>query len=386
MYEMESCLPAAIRLHEYLVNVHWHDNGLFGPDPGIRLNYRIGRFIKSYLHGLPWKDDLYYLQGQGYWVLGNWELFERTGESAYRQLALDSCHSIVASQCSDGAWMYPNREWKGRVATVEGIWASIALLETCRRARDDRLLEAALRWHSYLVNTIGFQRFGDELAINYFAHRAGAPPTPNNSAEALRFFSTLASVTGDQRYLQPCAGLATFLRRTQKPSGEFPYLAATTASAQHPRPHFQCCQYNAFMCLGIMRYHELTGDPVVQPVIAKLLKFIAEGVGRAGAVSYECGVNYRHVTYHAGVVAAAFAHAEHLGFSGYDQHANRVFEYVLGRQRPDGSFLYSTGDYRILSDRRSYPRYLAMIMYHLLHVGMQRSQAASRIEHDGSTA
>jgi hypothetical protein len=368
---MDTYLEAAVKAHEYLVRVHWRDRGLWGPDPGIRLNYRIGRFIKSYLPRLPWKDNIYYLQGQGYWVLSNWELYDRTGESRYHQLAVDSCASIVESQCEDGGWTYPNREWKGRVATVEGIWASLALMQTFRRVGDPVLMEAVHRWNRYLVETIGFQRFNDrEHAINYFAHRRGAA-TPNNSADALRFFSNLAAIVNDRQYLEPCARLTSFLRRVQKATGEFPYTVQGVSSPQRPRPHFQCFQYNAFMCLGMLQYHELTGDPAVRELIAKVLDFIVGGIGHDGSVNYECGVPYRSVTYHAGVVAAALTRAGQLGFARYDEYAKRTYAYVLSRQKPNGSFLYSSGDYRVLEDRRSYPRYLVMILYHLLQPGMQ---------------
>lgn len=361
----QTCLETAQRLHRYLLDTHWRADGLYGPDPGVRWNYRVGRFVKSYLQFLHWHDDLYYLQGQGYWVLANWELMDRTDQQEYGDYAMLCCESILRSQCNDGAWVYPNREWKGRIATVEGIWASLALLETYRRSRECRFLNAALRWHTYVMETTGFQRFGDQLAINYFAHRQD-PPVPNNSADALRFFSALADVTGDVDFLAPCSGLVAFLASVQKPTGEFPY-EVRKRNSDRDRPHFQCFQYNAFMCLGMMQYFEITGDATVRPLIEQLLGFLTRGITSVGAVHYECGVPYRHVTYHAAVVAAALVRGRALGFTDYDELAYRAFQYVMQRQGADGSVVYSQGDYRILGDRRSYPRYLAMIMYHLLH-------------------
>ncbi len=76
--QTDELLDAAKRLHRYLFNNHWTGHALIGPDPGIRFNYRIGRFIKSYFSSIDWKDDLYYLQGQGYWILGNWLLFTKS--------------------------------------------------------------------------------------------------------------------------------------------------------------------------------------------------------------------------------------------------------------------------------------------------------------------
>src|SRR2546425_641203 len=110
---------AAISLHRYMIARHWTGRALIGPDPGIRFNYRIGRFIKSYLRQVRWRDDYYYLQGQGYWTLSNWHLFDLLGEETYRDIAVRCSASVLAAQRPDGAWNYPNPEWKGRVATVE---------------------------------------------------------------------------------------------------------------------------------------------------------------------------------------------------------------------------------------------------------------------------
>lgn len=353
-----------MKLHQYLVARHWDDRALIGPDPGIRFNYRIGRFIKSYLPGVSWADDLRYMQAQGYWVLDNWCLFTRMGEEAYRDIALRCSEYILAQQRDDGAWEYPNPEWKGRIATVEGIWGSLGLLETYRQTDDPTLLTSVLRWHRFLVETIGFQRIGDELAVNYFANRPGGR-VPNNSADVLRFLAELADTTGDTAYLQPCAGLLTFLKRVQKTSGEFPYAVEGVAGDKR-RLHFQCYQYNAFQCLGLMRYHELTRDTVALQLITGVLGFLRTGLAEDGHAFYDCDNRHRSVTYHTAVLGAAFAKAGQMGIDGYDDLANRAYSYVLGLQRPDGGFSYSRRDYRLLSDRRSYPRYLAMILYHLL--------------------
>lgn len=355
---------AALKLHRYLVAKHWDGQALIGPDPGIRFNYRFGRFIKSYLRGLPWDDDYYYLQAQGYWVLDNWALFAHTGEETYHEIALRCAEYMLAQQRDDGAWDYPNREWKGRIATAEGTWGSLGLLATYRQTTDPKFLTGALRWHRFMVETIGFQQIGDELAVNYFANQ-GEVRVPNNSAIVLRFLAELADVTGDKAYLQPCAGLLTFMQRVQQATGEFPYTVEGAAGGKH-RLHFQCYQYNAFQCLDLMRYHEVTGDTAPLPLIARVLSFLREGLAEDGHAFYECGNRYRQVAYHTAVVAAAFAKASQLGIDGYNDLANRAYSYLLGCQQPDGGVSYSRGDYRLLRDRRSYPRYLAMILFHLL--------------------
>ncbi len=361
---MEQYFSSAVKLHRYLIASHWDGQALIGPDVGVRFNYRIGRFLKGYLSRLPWNDDYYYLQAQGYWTMGNWRLFSQTGEESYRDVALRCSESMLARQRPDGAWDYPNREWHGRVATAEGTWGSFGLLESYRQTADRRFLEGALRWHGFLMETIGFQRLGDELAVNYFAHRQGAR-VPNNSAFVLPFLAELAKATGEEAYLEPCSGLLAFLRAAQMQTGEFPYTVEGTAGSPG-RPHFQCYQYNAFQCLDLMRYHEVTGDAALLPLITGVLGFSREGMADDGHAPYECGNRHGAVTYHTAVLAAAFMKAGQLGIGGYDGPAHRAYSHLLKLQRPDGSLPHSRGDYRLFSDQRSYPRNLAMIMYHLL--------------------
>ena len=303
------------------------------------------------------------MQGQGYWVLANWMLFDETGDDRYRDLALRCTEQMQTQQRSDGTWVYPLAAWKGKVATVEGIWAAIGMLETFRRTQDEELLEGILRWHRYLLDAVGFQHVGEGLAINYF--QDGGELVPNNSTDVMRYLAELAQATSDSSILEPCAGLVAFLKQAQKSSGEFPYVL-NQQSGGKGRPHFQCFQYNAFQCFGLLRYHELTGDDSVITIIKKLLGFLKNGVAEDGHALFQCGNRYRAITYHATAVGAAFAKAGQLGLGNNTRFADHVFEYVLGLQRQDGGFLHSQRDYRILTDRRSYPRYLAMILFHLL--------------------
>lgn len=361
---MDRYFQAAVKLHHYLLSRHWNGQALMGPDPGMRFNYRIGRFLKSYLPNVPWKDDYYYLQAQGYWILGNWLLFAQTGEKTYREIAVHCSAFMLTQQRDDGAWVYPNREWKGRIATAEGTWGAMGLLETYRQTADPTFLAGALRWHAFLVETIGFQRSGDELAVNYFANRGDAR-VPNNSAFVLRFLAELAHGTSDKIYLQPCAGLLSFMQHAQKTTGEFPYVVQGTTGGKS-QLHFQCYQYNAFQCLDLIRYYEITNDANALPLITQVLSFLRQGLAEDGHALYECGNRYREVTYHTAVLGAAFMQAHQLGIDSYEDLAHRAYAYLIRRQQPDGSFPHSRRDYRLLNDQRSYPRYLAMILYHLL--------------------
>jgi hypothetical protein len=363
---MDQHFQAALKLHQYLVCRHWREQGLIGPDSGIRFNYRVGRFVKSYLRFIPWYDEYYYLQAQSYWVLSNWRLFTLTHEETYRQIAVRCSALMLTQQRTDGAWVYPNREWKGRIATAEGTWGALSLLETYRNTGDPTFLLGVLRWHQFLVKNIGWQQIGEELAINYFANRSGSR-IANNSAFVLRFLVELADLTGDKTYLQPCDGLLTFLQRVQEPTGEFPYAVNGTIDDES-RLHFQCYQYNAFQCLDLMKYYEITGEAVPLALITKVLGFLRQGLAGDGHALYECGASawHREVTYHTAALAAAFVKAEQLSVGGYGDLAVRAYAHLLDLQRPDGSFPHSQRDYFILKDQRPYPRNLSMILYHLL--------------------
>lgn len=362
---MDRKFSAATRLHSYLVSRHWQGKRLIGPDPGIRFNYRIGRFVKSYLGARPWRDGLYYLQGQGYWVLANWRLWELTGDETYRKVAVAASDSMLDEQNEEGAWKYPNPEWAGRIATAEGTWGALGLLESYRQTGEGQFLAGALRWHGYMTTEIGFQQVGDQVSVNYFAHQPQGPRVPNNSAFLLQFLAELTGVTGDEGYLQPSAGLVRFMAAAQLESGEFPYTVEG-ANGRKGRAHFQCFQYNAFQCLDLMRYHELTWDADARPLIKGVLGFLRGGLDASGGAHYQCDNRHTTVTYHTAVMAAAFARARGLGIDGYQEVASRAYAHVLGRQRRDGGFDHSRGDYRFLGDRRSYPRYLSMILYHIL--------------------
>lgn len=357
-------LPAALRLHTYLVQRHWDGRALRGPDVGVRFNYRIWRFIKGLLPFVQWNDNYCYVQAQGYWILSNWRMYSVFNHAQYAELATACSEYLLAQQLDDGAWVYPNPEWSGRVATIEGIWGSLGLLETYRQTRDRRFLAAAQKWHEFVVHRIGFQRVGTELAVNYF-HEGKGPRVPNNSVSLLRFLAELAQVTGQNTYLQPCGGLLKFLRAVQSPTGEFPYGVKGEWGGD-PRPHFQCYQYNAFVCLDLMRYCELSGDSSVLPMIRGVLNFLCQGLAEDGHSFFACDNRSRIVAYHTAVLARAFTAARLFGFPAYEAKADSAYAYLLRLQRPDGSFAFSQRDYFRLRDPRPYPRNLAMILAHLL--------------------
>jgi len=203
---------------------------------------------------------------------------------------------------------------------------------------------------------------------------------PANASIVLRFLAELADVTGARDYAEQAAGLIRFFQFAQTASGEFPY--AVCGATEGRRDHFQCYQYNAFLCVDLVRYYELTGDTDVLALVQKVLGFLSSGVAANGHVFYACGNTHRSVTYHAAAVGAALCAGAHLSFVAHDL-SDRAYAYVMARQGEDGGFPHSERDYGFFSDRRSYPTDLAMILLHLLapHAVATSRPSASETKH-----
>jgi hypothetical protein len=362
--ERRSLGRAARQLHSYLVQRHWAGEALEGPDVGIRFNSRIGRFIKSYFPFLSWSDRLRYNQGQGYWIAANWLIYDLFEQKEARALALTTANDLLERQQPGGHWEYPNPEWRGRIATVEGNFATLGLLQAFERTEAERYLEGARRWHRYLVTEMGFQELNGGLAVNYFANRPGGM-VPNNSTLTARTLARLAQVSGDEAYLERCPALIRFVRDAQRDTGELPYVVARPP--REGRDHFLCFQYNAFELLDLVEYHRASDDADVLPIIEGIGRFLSGGLTTSGGARYNCSRDRPEILYYTAAVAAALSQVTALRLGDYRPLADAAYARVLAAQRDDGGMsYYSRGDYHILSDRRSYPRNLAMILYHLL--------------------
>ncbi|MHB0858707.1 MAG: hypothetical protein ACYC5M_14215 [Anaerolineae bacterium] len=361
---LEALLTAATKLHAYLIREHWIGQSLEGPDVGIRFNARFGRFIKSYLPWVPWKDDLYYLQAQGYWIMDNWLLADITGDEHYVDIALACSEGVLQAQRPAGYWDYPNPEWRGRVATVEGCFGALGLLETFGCTRQEAFLAGALKWYHYMLEQVGFQRDGSGWAVNYFSNVPGSR-VPNNTTLALWTLARLHQVTDNDAYLESCGPMVNWLNAVQMDTGELPYAVASNSGPC--RPHFLCYQYNAFEFMDLARYAHITEDEAIRPVLSRLAPYLARGILPGGAAAYDCAHNKPEVAYYGAALAAALSQATLMGLGDYRDLSDRAFLRVLTQQRSDGGqAFHSQGSYGILADRRSYPRYLAMILHHLL--------------------
>lgn len=351
------------RLADYLVINHFDGSALVGPDPGLRFNARLWRFGKSMLRWLPWADDRMFMQTQGYWIWCNWMLYEMLGEDRFQQNALQTTRSLQSRQTEEGYWHYPLPQWRGRIATVEGNYGALGCIESFRRTQDPAFLQCALQWFEMLINRIGFIPYEDTLTIRYFAGRSGSM-IPNNTTLTLQFLAELYDITGEKTVRAYDEQMIGFLSLSQKESGELPYALAPPG--EQGREHFLCYQYNAFQFIDLARTWELTKHGGIYDILSRLIRFLKTGQAPDGHCMYKCGKAYPEVTYYTAALGAAFLKAESIGLGAYGGDAERAFEHVLTRQNRRGGFVHSTRNYGILSDRRSYPRYLVMILKHLL--------------------
>ncbi len=359
----EELRSSAERLHAHLLSRHFSRELLHGPDPGVRFNLRLWRFLKSALDFVPWRDDYVFMQTQGYWILANWMLYEVTAKARYRELALETTEATLILESAEGFWPYPLPERRHLIAALESVWGGIGLLATYGREARQELLSGAVLAYDFLVNRIGFQDHMYGKAINYFERPRGK--VPNNSTAAVWYFLRLWKATGEDRFLEHVDGLLDFLVSVQLPSGELPYVVESPY--ERARDHYLCFQYNAFQFLQLAWSAALLPGPRAHSLLPRLADFLEKGVTPTGASAADCQSKTPEVDYYTAVLGAALHEAARMGLVETSELSERCYARVLARQKADGSFGYSAGDYGFLRDRRSYPRQQAMTLFHLLY-------------------
>jgi hypothetical protein len=357
LIHVDKYTKAALKLHQCVVRKHWDGGAIVGPDPIGKIHWRVTRFIRSYFPWLPGDDRYIYLQGQAYWIMGNLTLAELSGEPQYLQLVNQCADYIVQSQPVNGAWLHPPiRGRRGFISTVEGVWASLGLMAAYRKTGKEAYLDSALKWYKFQIDGIGFQKVGDGLAVNYYAH--SRTRVPNVTTMLIWLMAELHALTGDKQYLKYTDKMIRFLEYSQLDSGELPYTL-------HARTHFMCYQYNSFEFLDLAHYYELTQDERVWPIMSRLANYLSGGLTERGSCRYNCFTEDPEVNYWTAALATALGKAHQLGFGEYEAASLNAYSRVLSRQNPDGGFDFSDKNYKFLRDTRSYPRYLAMILNHL---------------------
>jgi len=364
----ENLIQSAERLHSYLSRTHYQNGLLHGPDPGVRFNLRAWRFLKSSLNFIAWGDDYVFTQTQGYWVLANWMLYESTADPNYRDIAIRCSQATLALETDEGYWKYPLPERRHLVATLEGIWGGIALLATYHREGGKDLLNGAGRAYEFMVNRVGFQDHAIGKVINYFDKPRGK--VTNNSVITAWYFLRLWEATREERYLEHVSPLLDFVVAAQLATGELPYIIGN--QYEKSRPHYLCYQYNAFQFLHLAWSNYLKPGSWGERLIPKLSGFLETGVQPTGA----CAKNCHHargggpeVDYYTAAMAAALHQGLRLRLGIRPELVDACYNRLLAHQRSDGGFDYSHHDYGVLADHRSYPRYLAMTLFHLLYPG-----------------
>lgn len=349
---------AARRLWGWLDQAHWNGEAIAGPDPIGKLNWRVWRFIKAYLPQYPWRDTYAYEQTQGYWVRANLGLYRLDGDTRYLTTARQTADAMVRRQRPDGAWNYPPlRERRGRLATVEGSWAALGLVAAYREFHSPQYLLAAIKWSHFVELIAKLLEVNGGLSVRYYPDAPAV--VPNVSTIYLWLLAELHDLTGERRHLELARGILHFLASSQLPTGELPYEVKR-------RPHFMCFQYNAFQFLDLAGYWLLTRDGEVRAIMRRLAMFLSDGLAPSGAARYSCFKPHPEVNYWTAALAAALHVANQLGLLDWPLGPAAAFDRLLKRQNADGSFDYSSRNYVVLRDQRSYPRPQAMILGHLV--------------------
>lgn len=370
-------LNAATRLHSYLLRSHWYADHLAGPDPVGKVQWRVTRFVRSYLPVLPNDDSYVYLQGNAYWIRANLMLYRLTGDARYRELASQTARYIVSAQ-QDGVWVHPPIPGrKGFVSTVEGVWASLGLLCAYRLSPEPSFLEAAKRWYETQTRVIGFQDAPEGIAANYYSHSQYL--VPNVTTMLIWLTAELADLTQDDYFLEYTEPMLRFLNYCQLDNGELPYEHLV-------RPHFMCFQYNSFEFLDLANVYSLRPDDSQLALLHRLAAFLSSGVRENGSCRYNCAKETPEVNYWTAALGTALLRAHSLGLGNYLDAGVRTLSHLLSRQHLDGGFDFSYNNYRMLSDRRSYPRYLAMTLYLLLESQQMIANDEATEAHDQFTA
>jgi len=250
---------------------------------------------------------------------------------------------------------------------VEGVWASLGLMAAYRQMGKQAYLDSALKWYAFQVHGIGFQRIEDGLAANYYAHSSSR--VPNVTTMLIWLTAELYQITGDKQYLNYTGQMLRFIEYSQLDSGELPY-------ALQARTHFMCYQYNSFQFLDLAYYYQLTGDERARQILSKMARFLSSGITERGSCRYDCFREAPETNYWTVALAAALRMAHQLGLGSYHDLSERAYGRLLSRQNLDGSFNFSDKNYRLLTDRRSYPRQQAMILTFLLLRAEERGGVA----------
>lgn len=347
---------AAERLYQFLLKHHWTGRALVGPDPIGKINWRITRFVRGYTRILPWRDRHTFLQAQAYWIQANLNRNQLTADETCLSIVQNTADWILASQLPNGGWNYSLPERQHLIGAPEGTWAGIGLLAAYRQSGKQKYLIGAQRWFDFQINQMGFARYKDGLVPNFYDKPGN--PVPNVATMCLRFYRELQQASGEQEYIEHKDGLLRLLSHAQMSNGEMHYVLPD-------RPHFQCFQYNSYQFLDLAEVYRLDPDPRLQEIMQGMARFLASGVTRQCSCRYNCFKDFPEVNYWNAALATALRTADELQMGDYASLSQSVFQRLLSRQRRNGGFEFSIGDYRLLRDKRSYPRTLAMTLTHL---------------------
>jgi len=159
--------------------------------------------------------------------------------------------------------------------------------------------------------------------------------------------------------------LLDFIDKADTNQGQFQFIDAISVVNSNRQVVEQ--RFREEIARGFSEYLNEKPISYALPLLERLGRYLSRGVTESGACRFDCQHETPEVVYYGAALAAALSRATSMELGDYSELAARAFQRVLSLQRNDGNMqYYSTRNYGWLSDRRSYPRYLSMILYHLL--------------------
>ena len=240
------------------------------------------------------------------------------------------------------------------------------MLESYKRTGNYSFLRSAIKWYEFLFNKVGFKEYNGNLSVNYFGKYDDSGMVPNVTASTLRMLANLKDVTNDDKYLENCTMLVNWLSLVQLHTGELPYEINVKNNSKK-NIHYLCYNYNSFQFLDLYEYYKITLDSNILKVLQKIALFLTTGLTETGYAKFNCHKKNPQVVYYTSALISAIKLATILELGSFGNLADKASKYLLSLQREDGNlYFYSRNNYLVLTDKRSYPRQLAMILHNML--------------------
>jgi hypothetical protein len=361
-----------------LIDEYYQDGLIRGPDPGLGLYLRGGRFLANHFFSGKVREKKYvFQQTQAYFIKSSLILYRITNDDEYKQRALEVGDKIVEMQNADGSWPYPIREWRDRTVTVDCNWAAMGLLDLYLETKNMKYLAATQKWIDFLITKVGYSKISeDEIGFRYFRPCSSGTLTPNVTTLSIALLARIYAIKQKGTYKDLISKGLNFIQCVIKPDGEIPYtilvdeknltLRRRIFRRLSPTDHYQCAQYHGFQLMDLCYAIEELGIEKIKDIVSRVSRFLQTFITEDGHVKVQCRNNSSIINYHTSVVGAALLKADEILSLGLYNMGRKAMDFVLKQQTKKGGFPFSQREYKVFSDTFEYPRANAFILYHLL--------------------